>query len=145
MKNLTKNSEPYVEISISDLKKWSKKKEIVYAQKNRQFQKYIFFQKAFDLIYDNSVIGDYFEFGCHKGRTFSFALAHARMRSMNMNFYAFDSFEGLPNVKNNLNQNDKFKHKALKTNMDDFKKIVNKFSFYKKNIQLVPGFYENLK
>ena len=42
MKNLTKNSEPYVEISISDLKKWSKKKEIVYAQKNRQFQKYIF-------------------------------------------------------------------------------------------------------
>ncbi len=142
MKNLTKNSEPYVEISISDLKKWSKKKEIVYAQKNRQFQKYIFFQKAFDLIYDNSIIGDYFEFGCHKGRTFSFALAHARMRSMNMNFYAFDSFEGLPNVKNNLNQNDKFKHKALKTNMDDFKKIVNKFSFYKKNIQLVPGFYE---
>lgn len=143
MKKLSKNTEPYININIQDLKKWSKKKEIIHAQQNRQLQKYLFFQKAFDLIYDNSVIGDYFEFGCHKGRTFSFALSHARMRNMNMNFYAFDSFQGLPNVINNLAQNDKFKYKALKTNINDFKKIVNKFSFYKKNINLIPGFYEN--
>ena len=142
MKNLSKYTEPFVKINISELKKWSKKKEIIHAQQNRQFQKYMFFQKAFDLVYDNSISGDYFEFGCHKGRTFSFALAHARMRNMNMDFYAFDSFEGLPNVKNNLTQNDKFKYKALKTNINDFKGIVNKFSFYKKNIHLIPGFYE---
>ena len=131
MKNLSKYTEPFVKINISELKKWSKKKEIIHAQQNRQFQKYMFFQKAFDLVYDNSIAGDYFEFGCHKGRTFSFALTHARMRNMNMDFYAFDSFEGLPNVKNNLTQNDKFKYKALKTNINDFKGIVNKFSFYK--------------
>ena len=33
MKNLTKNSEPYVEISISDLKKWSKKRNSLRTKK----------------------------------------------------------------------------------------------------------------
>lgn len=39
----------------------------------------------------------YFEFGCHSGRTFSAAVNAAAYFSMkNAKFYAFDSFEGLP-------------------------------------------------
>ena len=29
------------------------------------------FSKAFDLIYDNTIQGDYFEFGVHRARTFN--------------------------------------------------------------------------
>ena len=43
--------------------------------------KYEFFQKAFDLIYDNT-IHDYFEFGVHRARTFRFALSQAKRRNM---------------------------------------------------------------
>ena len=70
--------EPYVEINLKDLKKWDKNDEIKYAQINRQKYKYEFFQKAFDLIYDNTIIGDYFEFGVHRARTFRFALSQAK-------------------------------------------------------------------
>ena len=48
----------------------------------RQKYKYEFFQKAFDLIYDNTIQGDYFEFGVHRARTFRFALSQAKRRNM---------------------------------------------------------------
>ena len=80
----------------------------------RQKYKYEFFQKAFDLIYDNTIQGDYFEFGVHRARTFRFALSQAKRRNMKkIKFLAFDSFEGLPDVKNNEKQNDKFKKDCL--------------------------------
>jgi O-methyltransferase len=41
----------------------------------------------------------YFEFGCHSGRTFSAAVNAARFLNMeNAEFYAFDSFQGLPST-----------------------------------------------
>jgi|SRR6266508_650516 len=38
----------------------------------------------------------FFEFGCHSGRTFSAALLAARFLKIQLDAYAFDSFEGLP-------------------------------------------------
>ena len=110
------NKEPYVDLNIKDLQKWTKSDEIIYAQMQRQKYKYEFFQKAFDLIYDNTIQGDYFEFGVHRARTFRFALSQAKRRNMKkIKFLAFDSFEGLPDVKNNEKQNDKFKKKQHKS------------------------------
>ena len=135
--------EPYVKIEIKDLKKWTKIDEIKYAQINRQKYKYEFFQKAFDLIYDNTIIGDYFEFGVHKARTFRFAMLQAKRRNMKkIKFLAFDSFEGLPDVKNNLKQNDKFKKGLLTTSEKKFKNHIKDFIFYKNNVKIIKGFYE---
>ncbi len=135
--------EPYVEINLKDLKKWDKNDEIKYAQINRQKYKYEFFQKAFDLIYDNTIIGDYFEFGVHRARTFRFALSQAKRRNMKrIKFIAFDSFEGLPDVKNNIRQNDKFKKGLLTTSENKFKNYIKNFKFYKNNVRIIKGFYE---
>ena len=68
-----------IDVNIQDLKKWNRSDEIIYAQMQRQKYKYEFFQKAFDLIYDNTIQGDYFEFGggpelsgshCHKKKKY---------------------------------------------------------------------------
>ena len=75
-------NEPFIDVNIQDLKKWNRSDEIIYAQMQRQKYKYEFFQKAFDLIYDNTIIGDYFEFGVHRARTFRFALSQAKRRNM---------------------------------------------------------------
>lgn len=135
--------EPYIDINIQDLKKWNKSDEITYAQMQRQKYKYEFFQKAFDLIYDNTIQGDYFEFGVHRARTFRFALSQAKRRNMKkINFLAFDSFEGLPDVKNNEIQNDKFKKGLLITSEKVFKNYLKNFDFYKNNIKIIKGFYK---
>lgn len=136
--------EPYINLNIKDLQNWSKLDEIKYAQMQRQKYKFEFFQKAFDLIYDNSISGDYFEFGVHRARTFRFAMSQAKRRNMKkIKFLAFDSFEGLPNVKNNEKQNDKFKKGMLITSEKKFKSYLKDFNFYRDNVKIIKGFYKN--
>ncbi len=138
------DSEPFIDLNIKDLKNWNKLDEITYAQMQRQKYKFEFFQKAFDLIYDNTINGDYFEFGIHRARTFRFAMSQAKRRNMkNIKFLAFDSFEGLPNVKNNEKQNDKFKKGMLITSEKLFKNYLKNFHFYKENVRIIKGFYKN--
>lgn len=81
--------EPWVQL---DLVNQDKKQEIEYSQTFRQSEKLKFFQRAFDFLYSNKILGDYFEFGCHRARTIRFALREFIIRQMKMNFFAFDSF-----------------------------------------------------
>ncbi len=82
----------------NDFSKWDKQAEIEYNNNEiRQKEKYRFFQLAWDYLVANFIEGDYYEFGCHKARTFRMSLSEARKKNLvNINFYAFDSFEGLP-------------------------------------------------
>ena len=90
--------EPWVKLGDdSDLSNWSRDDEIALNQSNRQTRKYEFFVQTFDFLTDNRVRGDYYEFGCHRCRTFRMALTEARRHNLDsMKFWAFDSFEGLP-------------------------------------------------
>ena len=90
--------EPWVALADgNDLKAWGRDQEIAYNQTNRQTEKALFFRRTFDFLTDNRVHGDYHEYGCHRCRTFRMALTEARKHNLeNMQFHAFDSFEGLP-------------------------------------------------
>ncbi len=67
----------------------------------------------------------YFEFGCHSGRTFSVAVRAAKFLGMsNAEFYAFDSFEGLPET--NPEVDGYFKTGTFCTGRTDFVRIVEK-------------------
>jgi O-methyltransferase len=58
-------------------------------------------ETAFAFIHNNEVAGDYLEFGVFRGRTFTTAWdAARRYRMHDMQFYAFDSFTGLPEISN---------------------------------------------
>ncbi len=59
-----------------------------------------------------------------------------------MNFYAFDSFEGLPNHGNNDKQNIWHLKGLLRTSDKNFKKIISSYTKYKK-VKLYKGFYED--
>jgi O-methyltransferase len=92
-------------------------------------------------LYSNKIVGDYFEFGCHTARTFRFALKESIVRQMKMDFYAFDSFEGLPDHKNNKKQNSWHMPGLLSTSETQFKKLVSKF-YKHRRIHTIKGFYE---
>jgi len=83
----------------------------------------------------------FFEFGCSSGRTFS-AIVNATkyFNITKAEFYAFDSFEGLP--KTNLQEDGIFKTGEFSTPQSDFIKIVR----HKTGIDLdanhiIKGFY----
>tara|TARA_B100000989_G_C19497646_1_gene452798 strand:+ start:100 stop:810 length:711 start_codon:yes stop_codon:yes gene_type:complete len=130
--------EPWIDLTIRKFKKSS----IQYNQTFRQKEKYNFFQKAYDFLLANNIKGSYFEFGCHRARTFRYALRESIIKNLKQDFYAFDSFQGLPDEKNNQKQNKNFSAGLLKTNKSNFLKLISKYK-KKRKIYVYDGFYED--
>lgn len=54
---------------------------------------------AFRFLHKSETAGDYFEFGVFQGRSLAAAYqVHQKMETVARHFYAFDSFEGLPDL-----------------------------------------------
>lgn len=92
--------------------------------------------------------GDYLEFGVWKGRNFKMAyhmnqfIKDPRLR--NMKFYAFDSFQGLPEISNPLDRKyDEFKKGDFSYDQISFKKVLKKSRVNLNRVFTVPGFYEH--
>jgi hypothetical protein len=139
-----KLGEPWVRLADGkELADWSRDDEIAYNQVNRQTEKALFFRRTFDFLPDNRVIGDYYEFGCHRCRTFRMALTEARKHNLaQMKFYAFDSFEGLPEPTSDTSV-EIWKRGALTTSEDDFMRMVREHGIYAGSVRTVKGFYDD--
>jgi Macrocin-O-methyltransferase (TylF) len=137
-------SEPWVALADGRaLAEWGREDEIAYNQTNRQGEKALFFRRAFDYITDNRVRGDYYEFGCHRCRTFRMALTEARRHNLSaMKFHAFDSFEGLPDPTTETSV-EIWKRNALTTSEDAFMKMVREHGIYADNVKTVKGYYSD--
>lgn len=136
-------AEPWVNLANgADLELWGKKEEIAWNQTHRQREKYAFYIKAFDFLTDNDVVGDYFEFGCHRARTFRMALTEARRHQLaDMSFWAFDSFEGLPRNKGDHSLGDKWSKGQLTTSQSEFETLIRDFGIYPERVNCIKGYY----
>jgi len=135
--------EPWVKLPDGkDLKSWTREDEIVYNQINRQTEKTLFYRRTFDYLSCTDIVGDYYEFGCHRCRTFRMALSEARLHNLtNMRFYAFDSFQGLPSAEKS-NAMEIWQQGALNTSEKEFMKMLNDHGLYLDKIETIKGFYQ---
>jgi len=133
-----------MEFLNEDLTTWNFDKEVEYNNNQiRQREKYRFFQFAFDYLKANQISGDYYEFGCHRARTFRMSLFEARKKNLtDMHFYAFDSFEGLPEA-GKLDTFSGWHKGALSTSEDEFLSLVNSVGFFTNRIDIIKGFYND--
>ncbi len=89
---------------------------------------------------DDRIPCTYFEFGCHSGRTFSAAIRASEGLKIPFKFYAFDSFQGLPNVS--TAEDGIFLKGDFSTSVADFVSLVKKYSGYNlKNDSIIQGYY----
>lgn len=135
--------EPWVELpSGKSLADWGAADEVAYNQVNRQIEKYRFFVKAFDYIKDCRIEGDYHEYGCHRGRTFRMALTEARRHDLAaMNFFAFDSFKGLPRTTSNPSHAVWGTRGALSTSEKEFLALIRAHGVYVDRVRTIKGYY----
>lgn len=101
-----------------------------------------FFKRAQYYLQVNRINGVYVEFGSHEANTFRMALQTlgARLKPIQINkFYAFDSFEGMPEPEG-IDKQKIWKKSMNFTTEDQFKKIVKKDLY---RVTTVKGFYEN--
>ncbi len=138
------DDEPWVRLADGvELASWSKNDEIGYNQRNRQAEKYQFFRRVFDFLGENEIHGDYHEYGCHRCRTFRMALTEARRHNLHdMGFWAFDSFEGLPDPTTETSVS-KWKKGTLTTSESQFLGLVKAHGIYVDKVQTVTGFYSD--
>jgi hypothetical protein len=137
--------EPWVKLPNGvELTNWNHENEISYNQTNRQVQKYAFFVQALDFISDNKIQGDYHEYGCHRVRTFRMALTEARRHNLDsMKFFAFDSFEGLPEVKSQPSVQ-VWEKGALCTSEEEFWRLIRDHNIYIDKVRTIKGYYQDI-
>lgn len=134
--------EPYIELPKgSDLASWGSKEKWLSIHQRRQAEKFQFYLQAMDFLTENEVDGSYFEFGCHRARTFRMVLSAARMHEIEtMEFYAFDSFNGLPKITSSP-VSPHWVEGAFCTTEEDFQALIREHGLYLDKIHLIPGFY----
>lgn len=138
------DGEPWVDLpGAAELARWGKDEQVRYNQQNRQAAKHAFFVAAFDFLHDNAIQGDYYEFGCHRARTFRMALTEARRQNMDaMRFLAFDSFAGLPQCDPEQVWTKTWTTGALKTGEAEFLELIRGHGLFVDRVRTVPGFYD---
>lgn len=104
--------------------------------------KFVHILEAINYVHIAELPAVYYEFGCHSGRTFSAAVRAARYLKMsNTQFFAFDSFQGLPST--NHADDGYFQSGTFSTGVTEFVRLVRRMSGLSvdpKNI--IEGFYE---
>ncbi len=103
-------------------------------------------QKAMKFTAHAGTNGDYLEFGVWKGRSFARAYQMRRYvkdRKLNsMRFYAFDSFEGLPEIKSHDGTSSEFKKGDYSCDLPTFKKSIINKGVRMDDVTIVSGWYD---
>ena len=102
----------------------------------------LFLSNAFRALTFNGIDGDYAEFGCWGGMTFSLADREARRYGHPAKLWAFDSFQGLPPSSDAGDKHPAWVEGALSTSIEQFHSICAAKGVPRSAYNVVPGFYE---
>ena len=101
--------------------------------------------KIFKELNNGGPVGDYYEFGLHKGYTF-FTAYHAakRLGFKSMRFFGFDSFQGLPAVDGIDKTGGRFFEGQFAYSRSRVEKNLRRHGVDFEKIKLIEGFYEDV-
>ena len=117
-----------------------------------------FYRCVLDYIVKNNLAGSYFEFGTHRARTFTMVMSLDAFYASNHGstggaltlksgggfmdkYFAFDSFEGWPSLKNGA-EDPQFAADGAKTGSDEFLYFLTSYGQSTERVELIRGFYE---
>jgi len=102
-----------------------------------------FFNTAFKALSFNGIDGDYAEFGSHGALTFSQAFLEAKRHNHTAQFWAFDSFQGLPAAEQEKDEHPKWVASEMATPLKEFHRLCELRGIDKKQYHIVPGFFND--
>jgi len=102
-----------------------------------------FLYNAFKTLKFNKIDGDYAEFGCWTGNTFTLAYHEARRHGHKAKLWAFDSFKGLPEPTGTDKEHPMWKKGSMSTSLDEFHRICKSKGVPSNAYRVVPGCYEH--
>jgi O-methyltransferase len=110
-------------------------------QDSHERNKFVHILEAVNYVRMTRLPSVFFEFGCYSGVTFSAVLLAARFCRVDLDAYAFDSFEGLP--ESGDNESTVFPGGAFRSTRQSFKRAVAARSGVRlRDDQIIAGFYD---
>lgn len=100
-------------------------------------------KKAVEFIWISNVEGDYLEFGVWEGFNFVSAYHLAKKKCKTMNYFAFDSFRGLPKPEDIDGDSNQFQEGQYFCSVDKFKKTLKKRGVDLNKVKVVEGLFED--
>ncbi len=112
-----------------------------YAPKERDRNEIL--RKIMNYCAESRLRGDYLEFGVFKGGNFAAAMKWAAKNKKldNMQFYAFDSFRGLPAIQGKDSEFKQFNQGEYTASLDVFKKTLRLAGLKENKVEIVPGWF----
>jgi O-methyltransferase len=112
-----------------------------------------FFRKAFLTLGFNGISGDYAEFGCYTGTTFTLAWEEYRKAAKHLEFltyrpdrdrffWALDSFRGLPAPKGPADEHPAWTPGSLAMSAEEFHRVCAARGVPRPGYEVVEGYYE---
>jgi O-methyltransferase len=103
-----------------------------------------FIKSAMEYISVTGLEGDYLEFGLSRGARFVPAYHFAQRNKLkNMQFYGFDSFEGLPAI-NGPDVGGEFAQGQFRLSLDKFTRLISRNGVRLDKVNLVEGWYDSV-
>ncbi|MGH7859276.1 MAG: TylF/MycF/NovP-related O-methyltransferase, partial [Candidatus Binatia bacterium] len=120
--------------------RWRIRRDPSYLVERRDWQE--FFRRAFTALKFNGIDGDYAEFGCAGGRTFSLAYHESRRIGWDGKLWAFDSFQGLPAQQGPEDSHPAWVEGTMRTDLERFQRLVKSHGVPRSAYEVVAGYYE---
>ncbi|MCO8123441.1 TylF/MycF family methyltransferase [Stieleria sp. TO1_6] len=89
----------------------------------------------------DSLRGDYLEFGVWRGDTFAFACGQGEKWMPSMRFFAFDSFEGLPEPKGS-DANSEFQQGQFCCSLEKFMENLKRKNISREKFETIEGWFD---
>lgn len=106
-------------------------------------RKEIMLQNVMDYVRLSKLKGDYLEFGVYRGDNFISAYHFARWKKIDIDFYAFDSFSGLPEIKG-VDKDSYFKERQYSCSLDKFKRNLRRKGVKLDKVNITVGWFDKV-
>jgi hypothetical protein len=128
--------------NANDLKDWNVDRLSWYLTEYDLSERYHFMVAAMGYVRTMGNLKDYYEFGCYGANTFRMALSEACKHELHdMQFYAFDSFEGLP-VSHHGVTIGTWSPGCMAMSEGQFWQLINEHGLALDRIRTIKGFYD---
>jgi Macrocin-O-methyltransferase (TylF) len=125
----------------SDVSDWTYSERAAFYTEHDLEGRFRFMQNAAVYLFGAGISGNYHEYGCYSANTFRTFLTWAFIYDLPIsNFWAFDSFEGLPPPDQGVSLESRQQGTMCMTE-DDFRAAITAHGIFCERVRTVPGFY----
>lgn len=128
----------------SDVSDWTYNERAAFYTEHDLEGRFRFMQNAAAYLFGTGISGDYHEYGCYSANTFRTFLTWASIYDLPIsNFWAFDSFEGLPPPDEGVSL-ESWQKGTMRMSEDEFRAAISAHGIFCERVRTIPGFYNEL-